>query len=103
MPPVGRSFSRLQPSDGCVEFHEIAQPFGIGPETSWWPNIAEPSEPPLVQLPQVMSGNGAPGNDVPSGRDPVSMSWLLGCWARPFTRLPFSSSAVCWLMLLFAE
>ena len=33
----------------------------IGPARSKWPTIAEPSLPPLVQLPQVMSKNGAPG------------------------------------------
>ena len=38
----------------------------------------------FVQLPQVASKN-VPGNAVPSGREPVRMSCLLGFMLRSFT------------------
>jgi hypothetical protein len=50
-----------------------------------------------------MSENGAPANAVPSGREPVSMSWLFGWSVRPLTELPFSSIAVALVRLLLGE
>jgi hypothetical protein len=63
--------------------------------------MAAPSVPDLVQLPQVMSGKGA--NAVPSGREPVRMSCLLGFIVRSLTGWPFSSSPVSLVRLLLAE
>jgi len=92
-----------QPREGCDEFQDRAHELSIGPTRSWWPSIAEPSVPLFVQLPHVMSGNGAPGYAVPSGREPVSMSCMLGFSVLPLTIRPFSSSAVSFVTLLPAE
>jgi len=56
--------------------------------------MAAPSAPPIVQFPQVSAAA------VPSGLEPVRMSWRFGVSPRPLTPAPVSSSAVCLLMLL---
>ena len=71
----------LQPMVGWLEFHEVAQAALLfGPALSKCPVMAAPSAEPLVQLPQVMSARDwpaatPPGKAVPSGREPVRMSW----------------------------
>jgi hypothetical protein len=85
-------------------FHDVAHAWSMGPARSWCPVIAEPSGPPFVQLPQVMSGKRPIGGcAVPSMREPVRMSCLFGLSVRPFTRRPRSSSADSLVMLAFAE
>ena len=69
---------------------DVAQFSGSGPVRSWWPTIADPSAPPFVQLPQVVSLCGAKA--VPSAREPVRMSCSFGVSPRPGCVI----NATCW-------
>src|SRR5690242_6853827 len=72
----------------------------FNPWRSWCPTIAEPS-PLFVQLPQVVSPPAV--EKRPDGSEPVRMSCSFGWSPRPLIGWPFSSSAVCLLMLACSE
>src|SRR5205085_8926825 len=99
-PPEDLSWSWLQPREPCDEFHDFMCRVSFRPARSWCPTIAEPS-PLLVQLPQVVSPPAV--EYIPAGSEPVRMSCSFGVSPRPLIGWPFSSSAVCLLMLLLAE
>ncbi len=77
-------------------FHGL--PGVVNRKRSWCPTMAVPS-PLFVQLPQVRSSPG--GKAVPSSRDPVKTSCMLGESpdAPEFTRSPRSLSAYSYRML----
>src|SRR5436305_4121237 len=92
--------SWLQPREPCEEFHDFMCQVSLRPWRSAWPTIAEPS-PLFVQLPQVVSPPAV--EKRPCGSEPVRMSCSFGCSPRPLIGWPFSSSAVCLLMLTPSE
>src|SRR6185437_15720713 len=85
------------PREGCELFQDFDASSSRNPLRSAWPSIAEPCVL-LVQFLQVRSSPAA--NAVPSGCDPVSMSWRFGLSPMPLMTSPFSVSAVCLVRLL---
>ena len=75
-------------------FHERAASESSRPVRSWWPTMPAVSAAALVQSSQVS------GAAVPSGSEPVRMSWRFGWSPRPLTVAPVSSSAVALAMAL---
>src|SRR4029077_14454944 len=87
------------PRDGCELFQDFEASSSRNPVRSAWPSIADPCVL-LVQFLQVRSSPA--GNAVPSGLDPVSISWRFGLSLKPLMTSPFSLSAVCLVELLAA-
>src|SRR6202012_5720611 len=84
------------PREGCELFQDFEASSSRSPMRSAWPSIAAPCVL-LVQFLQVRSSPAS--NAVPSGFDPVRMSWRFGVSPRPLMISPFSLSAVCLVRL----